>query len=47
MQNNIIENKNKNCLKYQLTDIQFEILYLELIQDEIKLQNKLNEMNIS
>ena len=47
MQNNIIENKNKMCLKYNLTDLQFEILYLELIQDEIKLQIKLDEMNIT
>ena len=46
MQNNILKNKTKFCLENNLTDFQFEILYLEFIKDEIKLKNKLDEMNI-
>ena len=37
MQNNILKYKTKFCLEYNLTDFQFEILYLEFIKDEIKL----------
>ena len=47
MQNEIIKNKNKLIQQYNLTEEQFKQLYFELIDEDLKLKNKINSLDIT
>ena len=47
MQNNIIQNKNKFIQQFNLTEKQFKQLYIELIDEDLKLKNKINSLDIT
>ena len=46
MQNNIIKYKNKFIQKFNLTEKQFEQLYLELIDEDLRLKNKIESLEL-
>ena len=47
MQNEIIKNKNKLIQQYNLSEEQFKQLYFELIDEDLKLKNKINSLDIT
>ena len=47
MQNEIIKNKNKFIQQFNLTEKQFKQLYIELIDEDLKLKNKINSLDLT
>ena len=47
MQNEIVKNKDKFIKQFNLTEKQFKQLYIELIDEDLKLKNKINSLDIT
>ena len=47
MQNNIITNKDKFIQQFNLTENQFKQLYIELIDEDLKLKNKIESLDLT
>ena len=47
MQNEIIKNKNKFIQQFNLTEKQFKQLYIELIDEDLKLKNKIDSLDLT
>ena len=47
MQNETIKNKNKFIQQFNLTEKQFKQLYIELIDEDLKLKNKIISLDLT